>query len=254
VSDRSGSNTVLSNNSENVSGKVVNMNEHEGVGREQDIYTKRFSSHEEKVRNETWEVLVPDFFQKYISHDSSVLDLGAGDGLFISKIKAKERIAVDLSSHVNKLKDLGITVIQAPATDFVSRLTKPVDVIFMSNFLEHMPDKRTLLAVLEECANALNPGGRVMILQPNIRYVGVKYWDYIDHHIALTEYSLVEALEVSGFSVRELIPQFLPYTAKSGIGKISSLFSTKSMVSNYLKYPFLWKIFGAQTFVEAIKK
>lgn len=87
------------------------MNEQEGVGREQDIYTKRFSSLEGKVRNETWEVLVPNFFQKYISSESTVLDLGAGDGLFITKVKAKEKIAVDLSSHVNKLNDFGITVI-----------------------------------------------------------------------------------------------------------------------------------------------
>lgn len=124
----------------------------------------------------------------------------------------------------------------------------------MSNFLEHLPDKRTLLSVLEECANALNPGGKVIILQPNIRYVGVKYWDYIDHHIALTEQSLIEALEVSGFTVRELIPNFFFYTAKSRVGKISNMFSTKFIVSSYLKVSLLWKIFGAQTFVLASKE
>lgn len=234
--------------------KVVSMNEHEGVGREQDIYTRRFSAAEEQVRHETWDVLIPDFFQKYIPENSKVLDLGAGDGMFIKRIKAAKKIAVDLSPHVNELRSQGITVIQAPATDFVSQLAEPVDVIFMSNFLEHLPDKRTLLAVFEECKEALAPGGRVLILQPNIRYVGVKYWDYIDHHIAFTEQALAEGLEVSGFTVKKLIPQFLPYTSKSGVGKISSMFSTKQLVSTYIKYPILWKFFGAQTFVEAVKK
>ncbi len=234
--------------------KVVSMSEYEGVGREQDIYSRRFSAEEEKVRNETWEVLIPEFFQEFIGGNSRVLDLGAGDGMFIKRITAGEKIAVDLSPHVNELKSQGITVIQAPATDFVSHLSEPVDVIFMSNFLEHLPDKRTLLAVFEECREALVPGGKVLILQPNIRYVGVRYWDYIDHHIALTEHSLAEALEVSGFSVKKLIPRFIPYTSKSGVGKISSMFSTRALVSTYLKYPLLWKIFGAQTFVEAVKK
>ena len=33
----------------------------------------------------------------------------------------------------------------------------------MSNFLEHLPDKRVLLEVLEECRQALRPGGTLMI-------------------------------------------------------------------------------------------
>ena len=80
----------------------------------------------------------------------------------------------------------------------------------MSNFLEHMPDKMVLLAVLEECKRALKPGGRVVILQPNIRYAGPQYWDYIDHHIALTEHSLKEALEICGFKIQKIVPQFCP--------------------------------------------
>jgi SAM-dependent methyltransferase len=130
-------------------------------------------------------------------------------------------------------------------------ISEKADLIFMSNFLEHMPDKATLLNILAECKRCLKPGGKVMILQPNIRFVGVSYWDYIDHHIALTEHSLKEALEISGFKIDKLIPQFLPYTAKSGVGKISSLLPTKLVVSIYLKFPLLWKLFGAQTFVVA---
>lgn len=241
--------------SDNNLNKVVQMSTYQdnnqGVGCENDIYSRRFSSKELKVRNETWDVLVSNFFQKLIPENSSVLDLGAGDGLFITRIKAASKIAVDLSPHVLDLRSHGIEVIQAPATEFSKKLTKPVDLIFMSNFLEHLPDKRTLINVFEECNRALTEGGSLMILQPNIRYVGVKYWDYIDHHIALTEHSLAEALEVTGFKVKKIIPQFLPYTSKSGVGAISSMFSTKTLVSLYLKLPFLWKILGAQTFVEA---
>ncbi|HMP47706.1 MAG TPA: class I SAM-dependent methyltransferase [Oligoflexia bacterium] len=226
----------------------------EGIGKESEIYTSRFSPAQEKVREETWDILVSEFFQNYVSPDDCLLDLGAGDGLFVTRIKARRRIAVDLSSHVNKLESAGIEVLQCLASDFVSKLNEPADVIFMSNFLEHLPDKRTVIEVFDECRRALSPDGKVLILQPNIRYVGVKYWDYIDHHIALTEHSLVEGLEVSGFRVEELIPRFLPYTAKSGVGAISGMFDTKSLVSAYLKIPLLWKFLGAQTFICARKK
>jgi SAM-dependent methyltransferase len=232
--------------------EVVNLDQgNQGVGLEDVIYTRRFSSAEEETRASTWKVLTEKFFQNYISADDVVVDVGAGDGLFITNVKAKERIAVDLSPHVQKLEQQGIRVIQSPATAFAENLPAKADVIFMSNFLEHLPDKKVLLDVLKEAQRALRPGGTIMILQPNIRYVGSAYWDYIDHHIALTEHSLVEALEVTGYTVAELVPQFLPYTAKSLLGKFTSVFGGPAFIEQYLRFPFLWKIFGKQTFVVA---
>lgn len=229
----------------------INSEPAQGVGKEEIIYTSRFSAREEQVRNETWNVLVEEYFQPLIGRDKVVVDLGAGDGLFITKINARTRYAVDLSPHVNKLKSHGVSVLQVPGTAFAEKLSEKADIVFMSNFLEHMPDKMVLLKVLEECKRALKPGGRVVILQPNIRYAGPQYWDYIDHHIALTEHSLREALEICGFKIQKIIPQFLPYTAKSSVGLISSLLPTRTLVSTYLKVPLLWRFFGAQTLAVA---
>ena len=47
-----------------------------------------------------------------------------------------------------------------------------IDVVFTSNFFEHMPDKRALLRTLDECRRVLRPGGRLLVLMPNLRYVG----------------------------------------------------------------------------------
>jgi SAM-dependent methyltransferase len=241
--------------SENNTARSVNRTEqnsaNEGVGLEQEIYKKRFSSNEEAARNATWKVLVPKFFQRFVGRNSTVVDLGAGDGHFITNIVASTRIAVDLSPHVLELQNKGIDVHVVAATDFTKVVREPVDVIFMSNFLEHLPTKQVLLSVLEECHRALKPGGMVLILQPNIRYVGPAYWDYIDHHIALTEHSLSEALSITGYEVVELIPKFLPYTAKSMLGNLTGAKSFSWLISLYLSVPFLWKIFGKQTFVAA---
>src|SRR5205823_891260 len=100
---------------------------------------------------------------QYVRPDHTVVDLGAGDGLFITNIAARRRIAVDLSSHVQALANHGIEVLVAPATQFASAIGDKADVVFMSNFLEHLPDKRVLLEVLEECRRALKPGGLLLI-------------------------------------------------------------------------------------------
>ncbi len=225
----------------------------EGVGLENSIYLSRFSDEQDRTRQLTWEVLCQEFFAPRISSSKTIVDLGAGDGKFITNIKAKRRIAVDLSEHVNRLSESGVEVYQIAAGEMAKKLEAQVDLVFMSNFLEHLPSKKILLEVLGNCNQVLEDGGQVMILQPNINYVGAKYWDYIDHHIALNEHSLIEALEITGFEIEEMIPRFLPYTARSSVGTIAQKFDTKKLVSTYLKFPFLWKIFGGQTFVSARK-
>ncbi len=228
-------------------------NTSEGVGKENKIYTQRFSEKEQATREATWKVLCEDFFSKYISKDSTVIDIGAGDSLFLKNISAKRKIAVDLSEHVLELEDIGVEVHKCLISDVTKKLSKSADIVFMSNFLEHLPSKKILLEVIEDAKKLLKEDGKLLILQPNIRYVGSAYWDYVDHHIAITEHSLVEALEVSGYKVDKLIPRFLPYTSKSKVGAIAGFLDPEKLAKNYLKFPILWKFFGAQTFVVASK-
>ena len=47
-----------------------------------------------------------------------------------------------------------------------------------------------------------------MIMGPNIRYVGGAYWDFFDHHLALTERSVVEAFRLSGFEPEKVVDRF----------------------------------------------
>jgi len=224
-----------------------------GVGKENTIYTQRFSEKEQLLRQTTWRVLCKDFFSKYVSSDATIIDVGAGDSLFLKNIEAKRKIAVDLSDHVVELEKFNVEVHNCLISDAKQKLANTADIVFMSNFLEHLPSKKILLEVVEDAKALLKKDGKLLILQPNIRYVGSAYWDYIDHHIALTEHSLVEALEVSGYQIDELIPRFLPYTSKSKVGFLASYLAPEKLTKSYLKYPILWKIFGAQTFVVASK-
>src|SRR5262249_10270216 len=129
-----------------------------------------------------------------------------------------------------------------PSDQLSSRVTlDSVDVVFCSNFFEHLPDKRTFLATLAEIRRVLRPGGRLLVLQPNIRFVGAAYWDFVDHHLPLTDRTLVEACESLNFEVVEVIPRFLPYTTRSALPQ------SPWLVRLYLAIRPAWLILGRQT-------
>ena len=60
------------------------------------IYSRRF---EQNVvyRNQVWQVLTSQFFQRWIPRESSVLDLGCGYGEFINNIEAREKLGIDMN-------------------------------------------------------------------------------------------------------------------------------------------------------------
>lgn len=122
------------------------------------------------------------------------------------------------------------------------------DTVFTSNFFEHLPSKVALLDTLKECRRVLKPGGRILVVMPNLRYVGGRYWDFFDHHLPLTHSSLAEGLKISGYSVEEVIPRFLPYTVKDSPVQVKAV-----MVRSYLKLRPLWRVLGKQMFVVARK-
>jgi len=117
----------------------------------------------------------------------------------------------------------------------------------MSNFLEHLKTKEEVIKTFEEIYRILKPGGKVISLHPNIRYLYMDYWDYFDHHLPFTEKSIAEGFEVVGFKIELCIAKFLPFTTKSKIPKHPTL------VRLYLLFPLIWKIMGKQSFIVAIK-
>jgi SAM-dependent methyltransferase len=122
-----------------------------------------------------------------------------------------------------------------------------LDVIFSSNFLEHLPSKDALQFCLKEAYRALRPHGRVLLLGPNIRFCPDIYWDFFDHHLPLSDRSLSEVLKLSGFKSIVVIPQFLPFTTKSKVP------SHASLVRLYLAIPVVWSFLGKQFFIRAEK-
>jgi SAM-dependent methyltransferase len=210
------------------------------------LYNRRFSGDELIDKQVLWQTLCRDFLEKYIDPESTVLDLGAGRCEFINNVRAKRRIAVDPNPATLGLADRDVEVLQLLSTDLGVLLDGEVDVVFASNFLEHVADKDVLLETLHECNRVIRPGGRMIVLMPNVRYLPGRFWDYLDHHVPLTHVSLVEALELAGFEPEVVIPRFLPYTVKD-----SRIPVRKELIQLYLRMPLAWRLVGKQMFVVA---
>lgn len=210
----------------------------------QTLYKRRYEG-ELAERNRIWRILCMHFFQRLVNKTDTVLDLGAGYCEFINNIVCAHKYAVDLNNDVSKFAAKDIIVSNKPISELTKELKESIDVVFMSNFLEHLKSKEEVLAVLADIHNILKPDGKIMIMQPNIRYAFKGYWDFFDHNIPLSEKSVCEALILSGFTAERIIPKFLPYSIKSRLPRHSFL------VYLYLKLPLLWRIFGKQMFIIA---
>jgi ubiquinone/menaquinone biosynthesis C-methylase UbiE len=122
-----------------------------------------------------------------------------------------------------------------------------IDVAFASNFFEHLSSKQEFVATLTEIRRVLRRGGRLLIMQPNIRFLSGEYWDFLDHQLPLTDRSVVEGLRLVGLHPTQVWPRFLPYTTKSRLPQWPWL------IRVYLRCRPLHGLFGKQAWIVAVK-
>lgn len=209
-------------------------------------YDVRFAPLAE-YRDSVWKVLVRRFFQPYVPESGTVLDLGCGWGDFIRNVRARRRIAMDLNPDAPTHVGPDVEMILQDCTERWGLADDSLDLVFTSNFFEHLPSKDALRRTLLEARRCLRPGGRLICLGPNIRHLPGAYWDFWDHFLPLTEKSLAEGLVLAGFAVERAVDRFLPYSMSQGFTPPVQL------VSLYLSLPPLWRVFGRQFLVIAAK-
>lgn len=205
----------------------------------QRIYAARFQERLD-YRKKVWRVLIDDFFQKEIPEGGRVLDLGCGYGEFINQVRCGKKYAMDLNPETANRLDASVEFIRQDCSLPWNLQDGSVDVVFTSNFFEHLPDKAALGRTLDQIWRCLSPTGCLIAVGPNIRHLPGAYWDFWDHHLPLTHLSLQEALETRGFAVERCLSRFLPYTMVGGPDY------PLAFLRAYLQVPILWRIFGKQ--------
>lgn len=209
------------------------------------LYTTRYTGIAQSTKDAIWGVLCRHFLQRFVPSGSTVLDIGCGHCEFINTIKAFKKYAIDIDPRVKQYAHQDVTVFVQDAHRLPRKLHNSIDVVFMGCVLEHLPSKDAIIVLLGEIKRVLRPGGRLLILNPNIRFTTSEYWDYFDHLTPVSDRSMVEVLEALGFDIEVCLPRFVPNTLKDALPK------SPLLVRLYLALPFLFPIFGKQMFIAA---
>lgn len=203
------------------------------------IYETRFEKNQ-AYRRKIWSVLISEVFQPHVPVQGSVLDLGCGYGEFINQIKCARKIAMDLNPNAPRFLGEDVQFLEQDCSARWPCSDEELDVVFTSNFFEHLPSKESLKMTLDQAYRCLKPGGKLIAMGPNIRFLPGSYWDFWDHHLPLSDRSLAEGLQSCGFTVVECHDRFLPYTMVNQRAKPAW------MVIAYLRLPVAWRFLGRQ--------
>jgi SAM-dependent methyltransferase len=211
----------------------------------QRLYEYRFAGIDQSSRETVWRE-IGAYVYDVLGRPDCVLDPAAGRCEFISAIPARERWAVDEVAYAEAVADDGLTVVTSdvmtadlPAGHFGG--------VWVSNFLEHLPDQNAVAAFLRRMHDVTRPGGRIAVMGPNFRYAARQYFDCADHNVVLTHVAVAEHLHAAGFRVSRVTPRFLPYSFRG------SLPASARLTRAYLRMPLAWRLLGRQFLVVAEK-
>jgi ubiquinone/menaquinone biosynthesis C-methylase UbiE len=93
-------------------------------------------------------------FSKILSKQFYSLDIGQVVQ-FINNIRCQKKFAVDLNQQISHFANANVTVIHSSSTRLDSFQNNSVDVVFMSNFLEHLKSKDEVHLTLAEMYRVL---------------------------------------------------------------------------------------------------
>lgn len=183
---------------------------------------------------------------RYIERDAPdcdlAVELGAGYCDFINQFRARRKLAFDLNPQMARFAAPSVEMRVTDATALAGVEPGSADLVFASNFLEHLtaPQLDTLLPRVRECLSAR---GRLILLQPNYARCAERYFEDPTHVTIFSDESLAATLTQHGLGVLKLVPGLLPFSMKTRLPKSGIL------TRLYLSSP--WKPLAAQMYAVA---
>jgi len=207
----------------------------------QRLYEYRFRGIDQGARAGVWQEIAAHVHDQ-LGRPLRVLDPAAGRGEFINAVRAPERWAVDAVAYEEGTYQPGVRFIvsdifdaELPAAHFGG--------VFVSNFLEHLPNQEAVATFLEKMRDSIQPGGRIAVMGPNFRFCPDEYFDCADHTLIFTHVAIEEHLYAAGFTPRRVVPRYLPYSFR---GRLPP---SRRLTRGYLRTPLAWRVLGKQFLV-----
>ncbi len=210
------------------------------------IYEYRFKDVNHASKQIVWKE-VAAYICKITNHPKTVLDPASGLCEFINNAPAQEKWAIDLNKDfIDKHADPSIRKVIG------NNLTHDLpidyfDLVFVSNFLEHLESQEQVAEFLQRMFASIKPGGFIAVMGPNFKYAYREYFDFADHTVCLSELGVAEHLAGAGFNIAKIHPRFLPLSFRGGLPV------NKFLVQTYLRLPLAWNFFGKQFLLIASK-
>ena len=166
-----------------------------------------------------------DWFDKKINSTAVVIDIGSNTGQMTKKIaKSIDRkvygIEIDAKHHDTAVKTntlQNLKFILADATEFDYAEIGKVDVITLSNVLEHIADRQSFLSAIVNTCLWSSSGPRLLIRVPAIdrewpvlikKELGIEWRLDKTHYTEYTNHQLIHDAEVSGLKLVTLERKF----------------------------------------------
>jgi len=193
------------------------------------------------TRIEVWRHIAR-YLEPWTDAESAALDLGAGWADFAAVVTASRRVAFDRRSDLAQVVAPGVDAVTGDVTDLGVFPDASFGTVMASNLLEHL-DHEAVDRCLDEVFRVLEPGGHLLIVQPNFRLAPRTYFDDHTHRTIFTDRSLSDRVSSRGFELVRCEARFLPLTLKS------RLRHGHRLVPLYLRLP--WRPLAGQMLVIA---
>ena len=159
---------------------------------------------------------------RFVARDArdvdTLVELGPGYCDFLNQFPAKRKVGFDLNPEMKRFAAQGVELRIESAIGLHGIAPSSVDLLFASNFLEHLEGEE-LDELLPAIRRALSPRGRLILVQPNHRLCAERYFDDPTHRTIFDDANVAEWLGRHGLRVVKLVPGLLPFSMNSRLPK-----------------------------------